>query len=59
VEGKAPPATPKTTEKKSDTGAGAKANKEAAKPSDEDELEVEKPAPKRTKSGTQKKGEGK
>ena len=59
VGGETPPATPKTTEDKKDTGAGEKANKKAAKPSKRDEAKVKKPAPKRTKSGTQKKGKGK
>jgi len=59
VEGVAPPPVPKTTEKTNDTGAGDKANDKAAKPSKRDEAKARKPAPKRTKSGTQKKGEGK
>jgi NADH-quinone oxidoreductase subunit C len=59
VGGVAPPGTPKTTDKKSDTGAGDKANKEAAKHSDDEATKVKKTAPKRTKAGTQKKGEGK
>ncbi|WP_417617809.1 NADH-quinone oxidoreductase subunit C [Parasphingorhabdus sp.] len=59
VGGVAPPPTPKTTEKKNDTGAGAKADKKAAKPSKRKTAAAKKPAPKRTKSGTQKKGEGK
>ena len=59
VGGVAPPPTPKTTDDKKDTGAGDKANEEAAKPSKRKESKAKKPAPKRTKSGTQKKGEGK
>jgi NADH-quinone oxidoreductase subunit C len=59
VGGEASPSTPKTTEKKSDTGAGAKANKMAAKKSDGTTSKTKTPAPKRTKSGTSKKGEGK
>ena len=54
VGGQAPPPTPKTTEKKSDTGAGDNANKQAAKTSKNDETPVKKPAPKRTKAGTSK-----
>ena len=59
VGGEAPPATPKTTDKKSDTGAGKKANKEAAKKSDGKATKAKARAPKRTKSGTNKSGEGK
>ncbi|ATW05033.1 NADH-quinone oxidoreductase subunit C [Sphingorhabdus sp. YGSMI21] len=59
VGGEAPPPTPKTTDDKKDTGAGEKADKEAAKPSKREEAAAKKPAPKRTRSGTQKKGEGK
>jgi len=59
VGGEAPPPIPKTTDSPKDTGAGKKADKKAAKPSKRKESAAKKPAPKRTKSGTQKKGEGK
>jgi len=54
---------PKTTEKTSETGAGKKTDKAAAKKKTEgspaqDDSEAEKPAPKRTKAGTAKKGAG-
>ena len=59
VGGEAPPPTPKSTDTPNDTGAGKKANKKAAKPSDGKTTKAKAPAPKRTKAGTSKKGEGK
>ena len=45
---------PKTTEKPSDTGAGAKANAAAAKVTKKDSVAVVKPAPKKTKPAAKK-----
>ncbi|MDQ8754754.1 NADH-quinone oxidoreductase subunit C [Sphingosinicella sp. LHD-64] len=52
-----PPPTPKTTEKKSDTGAGEPANTEAAKPSRARKAAPKTDAPKKPRSPRKPKGE--